>query len=135
MKRGSSSSRSDWLSKTGCILSRIFFQRDEVEFPVASQTNCNLWISRDSLAADCVRPMRTLRPLNNLVTEDQHELAFKREAPASGARSFSKKGRARTFSRSTRTRTHSKAENILATHCLIFWRQRWRPNQAGYAIA
>src|SRR4051812_5886202 len=116
MKRGSSSSRSDRLSKTGCILNRISFQRDEVGFPVASQTDCNLWTFRDSRAADRVRSKRTLRFLNNLITEDQYELAFTRRTPAPRARSLSTKERARAFPRSTRTHASSEAENILATH-------------------
>jgi len=138
MKRGSSSSRSDWLSKTGCILSRFLFQRDEVEFPAASQTDCKLWIFRDSRATDRVRSRRTLRPVNNLITEDQHELAFIRETPAPRARSLSTTGRARTFSRSTRstrTRAGFEAENILATRRGIFRGQRRKPKKAGSAIA
>src|ERR1051325_5708417 len=135
MKRGSSSSRSDRLSQTGCILNRILFQRDEVEFPAASQTDCNLWTFRDSSAADRVRSKRTLRSLNNLITEDQHELAFIRETPAPWARSLSTKGRARAFPRSTRTHPASEAKNILATHRRIFRRQRWQPKKAGFAIA
>src|SRR5262249_38666692 len=113
MKRGSSSSRFDWLSKTGCILRRFYSRRDQVEFPMASQTDCNLWIFRDSRAVDRVRRRRTLRLLNNLKIEDQHELAFIRETPAPWARSVSTSGRARTFSRSTRTSASSEAENIL----------------------
>ena len=101
MKRGSSSSRFDWLSKTGCIRRQIYFQCDEVEFPAASQTDCDLWTFRDSQAADRAS-LDALRPLNNLITEDQHELAFIRETPASRTRSLSTSGRARAFPRPTR---------------------------------
>src|SRR5256714_14725027 len=133
MKRGSSSSRFNWLSKTGCNSEQFYHQHDETEFPMASQTDCNFWI-RDSRAADCVRLGRTLRPLNNLVKiEDQHELAFIREKPAPWARSVSTQGRARTFSRATRTGT--EAENILATHRRFFCRQRRRPKETSAAIA
>src|SRR4030095_1131786 len=90
MKRGTSSSRTVQLSKTGCILRPLYFRQDEVEFPTASQTDRTF---RDSRAADCVRPRRTLRPLNNLNIEDQHELAFIRETPASRTRSVSTSGR------------------------------------------
>jgi hypothetical protein len=132
MKRGSSSSRSVWLSKTACILRRFHFRRDEVEFPVASQTDCSLWTFRDSRAADRAS-LDALRPWNNLVNiEDQHELAFIRETPAPRARPVSTKGRARAFSRATRT--GSEAENILATHRRIFWGRR-RPKKNSAAIA
>jgi len=133
MKRGSSSSRFDWLTETGCTLKQFYSRHDEAEFPTASQTDCNLKSSR---AADCVRHMRTLHLLNNLKIEDQHELAFIRETPAPWARPVSTKGRARTFSRSTRTRTDSEAaENILATHRRIFWWQRRRPTETSAARA
>ncbi len=86
MKRGSSSSRSDWLSKTGCFLRPFYFRHDEVEFPMASQTDCNLWTFRDWRAADRVRSQRTLHRLNNLITKDQHELAIHTgDASAMGA--------------------------------------------------
>src|SRR5256885_14733432 len=114
MKRGSSSSRFDWLSKTGCILRQFYFRPDKVEFPMVSQTDCNLRTFRDSRATDRVCCRRTLRPLNNLITKDQHELAFIRETPASRTRPASSSGRTRTFSRSTRTSASSEAENILA---------------------
>src|SRR5215472_6982901 len=118
MKRGSSSSRSDWLSKTGCIQRRFYFRHDEAEFPAASQTDCNLWIFRDSHAADRAS-LDALRPLNNLVKiEDQYELAFIRESPAPRARSVSTSGWSRAFSRAARA--SSEAENILATHRRIF---------------
>src|SRR2546430_4790752 len=134
MKRGSSSSRFNWLSKTGCNSEQFYLQHDETEFPMASQTDCNFWI-RDSRAADCVRLGRTLRPLNNLVKiEDQHELAFIREKPAPWARSVSTQGRARTFSRAATTAA-SEAENILATHRRIFRWGRWRPKKTSAARA
>jgi hypothetical protein len=132
MKRGSSSSRFDWLSTTGCILRRFYFRRDEVEFPTASQTGCNLWTFRDSRAADRAS-LDALRPLNNLVKiKDQYELAFIRETPAPWARSLSTTGRSRTFSRATRA--GSKAKDILATHRRIFWRQRRWPKEISAAI-
>src|SRR5436305_14341836 len=108
MKRGSSSSRSDWLRKTGCIPGQFYSQHDEVEFPVASQTDCNLWTFRDSRAADRAS-LDALRPLNNLITEDQHELTFIRATPAPRARSLSTSGRARAFSRPARLLPNSKA--------------------------
>src|SRR5438876_1533340 len=127
MKRGSSSSRFDWLTQADCILRRNYFRRDEAEFPTASSRDggtCNLLgeTLRGSRAADRAS-LGALRPFNNWVnTEDQHELLSTRETPASWARSVSTKGRARAFSRATRA--GSEAENILATNRRIFW--KWR---------
>jgi hypothetical protein len=132
MKRGLSSSRSDWLSKTGCILRRFYFRRDEVEFPAASQTGCSLWTFRDSRVADRAS-LDALRQLNNLKIKDQHELAFIRGTPAPWARSASTSERARTFPRAAPA--GSEAENILATHRRILWGRRRRPTKASATIA
>jgi hypothetical protein len=132
MKRGSSSSRFDWLTETGCVLRRFFSRHDEAEFPTASQTVCNLRTSRGSRALDCASP-DALHPLNNLETKHKHELAFIRETPAPWARSISTKRRSRAFSRSA-ARAGSEAENILATHRRIFWRKR-RPKETSHAFA
>src|SRR5436305_9824938 len=135
MKRGSSSSRSGWLIKTGCFLRPFYSRHDEVEFPMASQTDCTRWTFRDWRAADRVRSKRTLCRLNNLIIKDQHELAFIREATAPRSRSLSTEGRARTFSRSTRTSAGCEAEDILATNRRIFRWQRRRPSKTRDAIA
>src|ERR1700730_1435967 len=128
MKRGFSSSRFDWLTKTGCISRRFYFRRDEAEFPAASSRDggiCNLLgeTFKDSRATDRAS-LGALRPLNNwAIIEDQHELLSTGEAPAPWARgSVSTKGRSRAFPRPTRA--GSEAKNILATNLRIFW--EWR---------
>jgi hypothetical protein len=137
MKRGSSSSRSDWLCKTGCILRSFYFRRDETEFPMASSRiggACNCWTFWGLGATGRVRHRRTLRPLNNLVKiEDKHELAIIRETPAPRARSLSTEGRARTVSRAAAP-TGSKENIILATDRRIFHRQR-RGTQTSDSVA
>src|SRR5262249_19263370 len=134
MKRGSSSSRFDWLTKTGCTLRRFYFRRDEAEFPTASQTVCISRIFWDSRAADRVpNLLGALRPLNNWANiKDQHELLSTGEAPAPWAGSVSTTGRPRAFSRSARADPETK--NTLATHRSIFWKWR-RPKETGDAIA
>ncbi len=111
MKRGSSSSQSDWLSKTGCIPRRFYFRHDEAEFPAASQT---AWYLKGSRAADRVpNVFGALRPFNNwAIIENQHELVSTGETSAPGARSVSTKGWPRAFPGSSRASSEEK--NILA---------------------
>src|SRR5947209_15628904 len=129
MKRGSSSSRFNWLTETGCISRRFYFRHDEAEFPPAPQNACN---SRGSRAADCASS-DALRSLNNWeIIEDKHELVSTGETPAPWARPVSTSGRPRPLSRATRAGTESK--NILAARRGIFWRQRQQPAKDGHAI-
>ena len=133
MMRGFASSLLRWLTVT--FRGSIFFRYDEAEFPVASQTACNLVerTERGSRAADSA-PSDALRPLNNRlnIQDIQYELSFIRETPAPFAGRFSTKERspAAPFARDR----ESAQENILAAARCTFWK-RQKHKEAGHCIA
>ena len=117
------------LRAPACDSRQVHFRLNEVEFPPASQSACKLfeWTLGDSRAADCAS-IDALRPFNNWVNlEDQYELLFTRETPASFARRVPTMGRSRALPRNARA---SSQENILAARRGIFWK-RQRRKKAG----
>src|SRR6266446_1041667 len=99
MMRDFASSLLRWLTVAAGGSTRIHFRLDEAEFPAASQSARKLlertWPG--SRAADCAS-IDALRPFNNWVNlEDQYELLFTRETPASFARRVPTMGRSRAF--------------------------------------
>jgi hypothetical protein len=112
-----------WLTKADRS-SRSHSRQFEVEFPAAAQTACQLtkrtlWGSpiADRASIDA------LHPHNNWVNiEDQHEISFIWEKLAAFARRVPIPGRTSLW-RLSPDRQNSRRENILATHCRIFFQR------------
>src|SRR6266446_2745292 len=87
MMRGFASSLLRWLTMAAGGSTRVHFRLDEAEFPAASQSACKL-LERTLpglRAVDCAS-IDALRPFNNWVNlEDQYELLFTEETPATKA--------------------------------------------------
>ena len=113
-----------WLTKADRSC-RSHSRQLEVEFPAAAQTACQLtkrtlW---GSPAADRAS-IDALHPHNNWVNiEDQHEISFIREKLAAFARRVPIQGRT-SPRRFARDRQNSRQENILATHCRVFFKRK-----------
>lgn len=116
-----------WLTVAACGFTRIHFRRDEAEFPMASQSACNLLerTFRGARAEDCAS-IDALRRFNDSVNlNNQYEIAFIRETHAPFAWRFPTKGRS-TLASSRRARESSQEKNILAASRLAFWKRKRR---------
>ena len=123
-----------WLTVAACISKRVHFRCHLTEFPAASQNACRLLERTFSgrRVAGCASP-DALRRFNNSVNlEDQTEISFIREAPASHARRIPQKGRSTAaFSRSA---LESPQKDVLAAIGSIFWkRTNHQESGAGFA--
>jgi hypothetical protein len=111
----------------------VYSRRDEMEFPLASQNACNLLelTFRGRRAMDRAF-LDALRPYNNSVNiEDQYELSFIRETPASCARWVPTKER--SSAAPSKRRRESSQENILAASGLAFWKRK-KHKETGHGI-
>jgi hypothetical protein len=115
-----------WLTVAACISKRVYFRRNEAEFPATSQNACRLLerTVQGRRGAGCASP-DALRLFNNSVNlKDHNEISFIREASASFTRRIQTKGRSKgAFSTSAR---ESPEKDILAAIGSIFWKRRSR---------
>jgi hypothetical protein len=124
MMRALASSLFRYLKPAACISKRIHFRPKQTEFPAASQNACRL-LEKAFFGPRAAGRASTdaLRRYNNSVNlEDQNEISFIREAPASFAWWIPKKGR--STRPPSRGAPECPQENILAAVGGVFRKRR-----------